>query len=726
MLAHMESLGDIVSIGDRVHLSQTWIVQALAPINAYFAAKGGGKPLNVASLKQRWFDLGSEYTDDIGVFKIIDVLEELGCLFHVSTSTEEQFVLPHVLPQRSSAAEQLSARALAPSSGFAVLVRWAKVSEDTGRPLARCLSAFATLERAGSVSVWANGMIVSFEEATAIVNVGGEPTLLCYATDAAGPSSAAASLLTALVLILIETGFSNDEAQLELMSPFKRAPEPLLDWISKAASRGTAASVALSSSEAKERECGSHETLKSVELIGNKPAALALMVRTRIPGGVYEFVAKKCAGTLWAQSAKEVEEVMKKRSLHAGIRQALAGFSGVDLLFLDPSGSLETRVMLPLGPRKKWFATLERDHGLQFYKLAVQQAMSGETTERHALVGGASCRGLARGADSSTVEELDDDAGELLFALPAVELSGGAPDLSKLLWQRILGAGAFGQAHLCKTADDTHQPTAAKVVHIESSRMKSITLQEDEMMRCAESEFVLKSLGSGMLGDFTCVLLSEFADAGTLADHLRDCTTSAGLLGWRLTEQLLKGVKAVHSVCICHRDLKPDNLLVQGEGNARKLLIADFGLAATVGSAADLSLQGLTGTPGYMAPELLAGQVYGLSADVWSAGIVVHQMLTGSPRPLDAENLPQILEELKSSLLVPRWQLLTGMLGIKHEDRLTSAGALAERQSVADASAPSAMSRRPSRPSAVPRRRSSASPLEDRTRSVVLNHHSAY
>ena len=113
----------------------------------------------------------------------------------------------------------------------------------------------------------------------------------------------------------------------------------------------------------------------------------------------------------------------------------------------------------------------------------------------------------------------------------------------------------------------------------------------------------------------------------------------------RFTQQILRGVEYCHERCILHRDIKPQNLLVDGNGNIK---IADFGLARVF----TLPMRTYTHevvTLWYRAPEVLLGiKKYTAAIDVWSVGTVMAEMLMNGPMwPADSE-IEQLLKIFKT------------------------------------------------------------------------------
>ncbi len=106
-----------------------------------------------------------------------------------------------------------------------------------------------------------------------------------------------------------------------------------------------------------------------------------------------------------------------------------------------------------------------------------------------------------------------------------------------------------------------------------------------------------------------------------------------------LMRQITDALAQAHALGIIHRDLKPSNILFDARGMAR---VMDFGIALLVEDAGEQTEKGLTGTPAYMAPEYLHENVVTEQSDVYAAGLIMIEMLTGQ-RAVKGGRVEQIL-----------------------------------------------------------------------------------
>jgi serine/threonine-protein kinase len=135
--------------------------------------------------------------------------------------------------------------------------------------------------------------------------------------------------------------------------------------------------------------------------------------------------------------------------------------------------------------------------------------------------------------------------------------------------------------------------------------------------------------GTGLAGDGPLLfLVMELVEGGTLRDVLR----ARGALGvpaaFSVMERVLSGLAAAHRIGLVHRDVKPENVLISRAGEVK---VADFGLV-TASAQAGPSTPGLImGTVAYLSPEQVATGNADARSDVYAAGIMLYELLTGAP-----------------------------------------------------------------------------------------------
>ena len=116
----------------------------------------------------------------------------------------------------------------------------------------------------------------------------------------------------------------------------------------------------------------------------------------------------------------------------------------------------------------------------------------------------------------------------------------------------------------------------------------------------------------------------EFVDGVTLADVLRDRSPLALQEARDIASQFLAGLEAIHGAGLVHRDIKPENVMLTRAG---RVIVMDFGIARALVSGSGGTI---AGTPAYMAPEQARGDAVDASADVFSAGVLLAEMVAAS------------------------------------------------------------------------------------------------
>ena len=138
--------------------------------------------------------------------------------------------------------------------------------------------------------------------------------------------------------------------------------------------------------------------------------------------------------------------------------------------------------------------------------------------------------------------------------------------------------------------------------------------------------------------DGVAYLVMEYVEGPTLRDLI-----AAGPLSVKealgLVAQLLRPLGAAHRAGLVHRDIKPENVLLPSDGSVAK--VADFGLARAVTEVTQTTTGNVLGTVAYLAPELITSGDSTSRADVFSAGVVLYELLTGQ-QPFTADSPIQI------------------------------------------------------------------------------------
>lgn len=231
---------------------------------------------------------------------------------------------------------------------------------------------------------------------------------------------------------------------------------------------------------------------------------------------------------------------------------------------------------------------------------------------------------------------------------PGQDSKGGDPSSVTTHYHlgRCIGKGNFSEVHI-GVHRETGERVAVKVVDTLkteqfSKKSRSVALNIDsemEVLRTLSHPNIIKYFG--MYRSPTNVhLVLEYADGGDLLNRILEMGCYSEEAGKVVFSQICAGVAYLHSREICHRDLKPDNVLLTADGVAK---ISDFGLARHASSQSENNFRTYCGTPHYFAPEMFKLQKqqvdgYGKAVDVWSLGVILYIIVSGRP-PFDDENL---------------------------------------------------------------------------------------
>jgi serine/threonine-protein kinase len=247
-----------------------------------------------------------------------------------------------------------------------------------------------------------------------------------------------------------------------------------------------------------------------------------------------------------------------------------------------------------------------------------------------------------------------------------------------------LGNGAFGQVY---RAWDTRldREVALKLLPADcdagDARASSI-IHEGRLLARVRHPNIVTIYGAERIGD-TVGLWMERVDGETVEQRLSRRSPLEPSAAIEIGIQICHAVSAVHKAGLLHRDIKAQNVMLATDGRA---VLMDFGTGREVAGASAYQVS-LAGTPLYLAPELLRGGDATIESDIYSLGVLLYRMVTGT-YPVQARSLPDLrlaherLEladdvELRPNMPRPLGRVIGRSIAPRPERRYESADALA-------------------------------------------------
>ncbi len=264
---------------------------------------------------------------------------------------------------------------------------------------------------------------------------------------------------------------------------------------------------------------------------------------------------------------------------------------------------------------------------------------------------------LLNAYDSDFLEDTALGAAEVLVT-PA--LSPGQ-NIGRYEIKELIGTGGMGQVF---RAEDTElgRPVAFKVLH------KDVAEDNERVRRFIQEAKAASALNHPNIltiheiGSFegSRFIVSEYVAGNTLREQMRSGLSVNQSID--ITCQIAAALDAAHTAGIVHRDIKPENVMVRSDGLVKVL---DFGLAklteaddipidlnASATSRVHTSPGLVMGTVAYMSPEQARGQAVDARSDLWSLGIVLHEMLTGKS-PFEGDSVTELITSIINSDSTP-------------------------------------------------------------------------
>lgn len=190
---------------------------------------------------------------------------------------------------------------------------------------------------------------------------------------------------------------------------------------------------------------------------------------------------------------------------------------------------------------------------------------------------------------------------------------------------RTIGTGSFGRVHLVQ---NTHNRKyyALKVLKksliLQTKQLEHVKSERNILLQ-AKHPFIVQLHGT--VQDASCVfLVMEFVEGGELFTLMRRLGRLPLLAAKFYAAEVLLALEYLHEQDVVYRDLKPENILIDREGHVK---LVDFGFSKRTTE----QTWTLCGTPAYIAPEIIEGNGYGKAVDMYALGILIYEMLWGTP-----------------------------------------------------------------------------------------------
>ena len=176
-----------------------------------------------------------------------------------------------------------------------------------------------------------------------------------------------------------------------------------------------------------------------------------------------------------------------------------------------------------------------------------------------------------------------------------------------------------------------------------------------------EARFLQEARAAGSIGHPSIITIYDVGREGDIAfiamellegRDLRDMIRDVSMMPSRsvaIAAAVAEGLAYAHEHGVVHRDIKPGNIMVLPDGRVK---IMDFGIARLLEPTVKTQTGVLLGSPQYMAPEQIVGQHFDHRADIFSLGLVLYEMLTGS-KPFQGEDIPELMFKVANMPAIP-------------------------------------------------------------------------
>jgi eukaryotic-like serine/threonine-protein kinase len=204
--------------------------------------------------------------------------------------------------------------------------------------------------------------------------------------------------------------------------------------------------------------------------------------------------------------------------------------------------------------------------------------------------------------------------------------------------EKIIGRGGMGVVYRAKHTVIDKLAAIKILLPTEDPDVVERFVNEAKAATSIGNDHIVDTVDFGELPDGSTFFVMEYLEGQTLAKLIKQEKFIPLSRAIDFAHQIAEGVGAAHLAGIVHRDLKPENIFLAGRDGEEFVKLLDFGIAKMQHAQNRITRAGtIFGTPHYMSPEQAAGAEVDPRTDIYSLGIILYEMLSGSV-PFDAEN----------------------------------------------------------------------------------------
>uniref|UniRef100_A0A8C1CRY1 cGMP-dependent protein kinase n=1 Tax=Cyprinus carpio carpio TaxID=630221 RepID=A0A8C1CRY1_CYPCA len=209
-----------------------------------------------------------------------------------------------------------------------------------------------------------------------------------------------------------------------------------------------------------------------------------------------------------------------------------------------------------------------------------------------------------------------------------------------------LGVGGFGKVELVTTLQHRTYFAMKKISkqHVVAKKQEGHVLLEKKILQAIQCDFIVR-LHAAFKDSRYIYMIMEFCPGGEIWTKLKQARRFEENISVFITACVVEAFAYLHNKGILYRDLKPENLMLDSKGYVK---LVDFGFAKELSRGE--KTYSFCGTPEYIPPEIIQNQGHDFAADFWSLGILIYELLVGSP-PFSSSEPQKIYAKILDGVL---------------------------------------------------------------------------